>query len=88
MSAPRPFAEMPGGLLSSRQFRSSVRMTDVSVKTDADELALALARGAHKTAGRSSCGRRLGLLLPVALAVVWEMAVRFGWSNGRLVPPP
>jgi sulfonate transport system permease protein len=30
----------------------------------------------------------LGLLLPVALAVCWEMAVRLGWSNGRLVPPP
>jgi sulfonate transport system permease protein len=30
----------------------------------------------------------LGLLLPVALAVCWEIAVRMGWSNGRLVPPP
>lgn len=30
----------------------------------------------------------IGLLLPLALAVGWEMAVRAGWSNGRLVPPP
>src|SRR5262249_9053848 len=30
----------------------------------------------------------LGLLLPVALAVFWEIAVRWGWSSGRLVPPP
>jgi sulfonate transport system permease protein len=30
----------------------------------------------------------LGLLLPVALAVAWEIAVHVGWSNGRLVPPP
>ena len=30
----------------------------------------------------------LGLALPVALAVSWEIAVRLGWSNGRLVPPP
>lgn len=30
----------------------------------------------------------LGLLLPVGLALGWEMAVRAGWSNGRLVPPP
>lgn len=30
----------------------------------------------------------LGLLLPIALALVWELAVRFGYSNGRLVPPP
>jgi sulfonate transport system permease protein len=30
----------------------------------------------------------LGLLLPVALALSWELAVSLGWSNGRLVPPP
>ncbi len=30
----------------------------------------------------------LGLLLPVVLAVLWEFAVRLGWSSGRLVPPP
>jgi len=28
------------------------------------------------------------LLLPIALAIGWELAVRFGLSNGRLVPPP
>src|ERR1700734_2143374 len=30
----------------------------------------------------------LGLLLPLGLAVAWEIAVRLGLSNGRLVPPP
>ena len=30
----------------------------------------------------------LGLVLPVGLAVLWEIAVRAGFSNGRLVPPP
>ena len=30
----------------------------------------------------------LGLLLPLGLALAWELAVRFGYSNGRLVPPP
>jgi sulfonate transport system permease protein len=30
----------------------------------------------------------LGLLLPIGLAVFWEIAVRMGLSNGRLVPPP
>jgi sulfonate transport system permease protein len=30
----------------------------------------------------------LGLLLPLVVAAGWEMAVRLGWSNGRLVPPP
>jgi sulfonate transport system permease protein len=30
----------------------------------------------------------LGLLLPLGLALGWEIAVRAGLSNGRLVPPP
>src|SRR5882757_6456509 len=30
----------------------------------------------------------LGLLLPVGLALAWEIIVWHGWSNGRLVPPP
>ncbi len=30
----------------------------------------------------------LGLLVPVGLALFWELAVRFGLSSGRLVPPP
>jgi sulfonate transport system permease protein len=30
----------------------------------------------------------LGLLLPVGLALGWELVVRAGYSDGRLVPPP
>jgi len=30
----------------------------------------------------------LGLFLPLLLALGWELAVRTGLSNGRLVPPP
>lgn len=30
----------------------------------------------------------LGVVLPLTLAVTWELAVWSGWSNGRLVPPP
>jgi sulfonate transport system permease protein len=30
----------------------------------------------------------LGLVLPLALAIGWEIMVHLGWSNGRLVPPP
>jgi sulfonate transport system permease protein len=30
----------------------------------------------------------LGLLLPLTLALGWELAVWLGYSNGRLVPPP
>ena len=30
----------------------------------------------------------LGILLPLSLALGWELIVRFGLSSGRLVPPP
>ncbi|MBS0532497.1 MAG: ABC transporter permease [Proteobacteria bacterium] len=30
----------------------------------------------------------IGLIIPVTAAIVWEFAVRWGWSDGRLVPPP
>lgn len=33
-------------------------------------------------------GWALGFVLPVALAVLWELSVRVGWANGRLMPPP
>jgi sulfonate transport system permease protein len=45
---------------------------------------------------RSAASRRsrrwvrpvLGLVVPVTLAVAWEIVVRLGWSSGRLAPPP
>jgi sulfonate transport system permease protein len=37
---------------------------------------------------RRYAGPALGLLLPVGLALIWEIVVAKGWSNGRLVPPP
>ena len=30
----------------------------------------------------------LGLLLPVSIALAWELIVWLGYSNGRLMPPP
>jgi sulfonate transport system permease protein len=30
----------------------------------------------------------LGLILPVGAALLWELLVRMGFSDGRLVPPP
>jgi sulfonate transport system permease protein len=40
--------------------------------------------------GRFRCYARplLGLVLPLGLALAWEIIVRLGLSNGRLVPPP
>ena len=36
----------------------------------------------------ASPGVLLGLVLPVALALGWEAAVRLGFAEGRLLPPP
>jgi len=30
----------------------------------------------------------VGLIIPAGLAVLWELAVRFGIAHGRLMPPP
>ena len=49
-------------------------------------------RPARKPASRPRIARlarpALGLVLPVGLALLWEIAVHMGLSNGRLVPPP
>jgi sulfonate transport system permease protein len=48
----------------------------------------ALDRPAPRTSVARLVRPGLGLLLPVVLAIAWELAVRSGLSNGRLVPPP
>lgn len=52
------------------------------------ETPLANAEAAQPVRRRSHTGWLLGLALPVGLAVAWELLVWFGFSNGRLVPPP
>ncbi len=48
-----------------------------------------LAAPAEASRSRVPSGRLLlGLLLPLALALGWELAVRSGWAQGRLMPPP
>jgi sulfonate transport system permease protein len=55
-----------------------------------------VAQGTDTAAVQPASGKRwsrlarpaLGLVLPVALAVVWEFVVRMGWASGRLAPPP
>jgi sulfonate transport system permease protein len=48
-----------------------------------------LAAPSEASRSRVPSGRiLLGLLLPLALALGWELAVRSGWAQGRLMPPP
>jgi len=60
--------------------------------TDIAASAQAPAAEAGRLSGASPLAPRvrwtLGLLLPLALAVGWEAAVRFGLASGRLMPPP
>jgi sulfonate transport system permease protein len=56
---------------------------------------MTLAAQATPAQERSAPSRRarwirpaLGLIVPVILALVWEIVVRLGWSTGRLTPPP
>ena len=61
-------------------------MADVlSMETDDAERPAPVSGGAWNERLKSF-GR--GLLLPVALLLGWELAVRFGWAEGRLLPPP
>jgi sulfonate transport system permease protein len=47
---------------------------------------------ADRATARRGLGRvarpALGLILPVGLALFWELAVHWGLASGRLVPPP
>src|SRR6266480_2947724 len=58
-------------------------------------VAMTIAAEGSPAQARSAASRRtrfirpaLGLIVPVTLALAWEIIVRLGWSNGRLAPPP
>jgi len=73
-----------------------VGIRDVALESDAVSLVAmtagveqaGVAGAASKTGAARVLRPALGLLLPIGLAVFWEIAVRMGFSNGRLVPPP
>ena len=60
----------------------------MTVELSAPERADPIARPASPGRLHRYARPALGLLLPVGLALGWEIAVGQGWSNGRLVPPP
>ena len=60
----------------------------MSVELPALERTDAMASQASPARLRRYARPALGLLLPVGLALFWEIWVGLGYSNGRLVPPP
>src|ERR1700678_2146721 len=66
--------------LARRGFATS--MTSETIATELSTTEAAATRRRHYARPL------LGLLLPVAVALSWEIVVRLGLSNGRLVPPP
>src|SRR5712672_3011205 len=77
--------------------RSSIRLAiqTRSVLAMAMTVELPIRENADVTASSAPSGRlprwarpALGLLLPLGLALAWEIIVALGLSNGRLVPPP
>src|SRR4030081_735321 len=53
-------------------------------RADTDTMATSAPSGRLRRWARPA----LGLLLPVGMALAWEIVVWLGLSNGRLVPPP
>ncbi|MFO1149588.1 MAG: ABC transporter permease [Alsobacter sp.] len=49
---------------------------------------VALAPASHGRARLPSSRWLLGIVLPLVLALAWELAVRLGLAQGRLMPPP
>src|ERR1700682_4999697 len=60
----------------------------MTVELPALERPDAIARPAPSARLRRYTRPALGLLLPVGLALAWEIIVWLGLSNGRLGPPP
>lgn len=65
-------------------------MSSVLMSVEANSTPVPREAAPRRRADSSASVRRLvlALALPVGLAVAWELAVRAGLSNGRLMPPP
>jgi sulfonate transport system permease protein len=60
-------------------------VTDVAPAKPIEE---ARPQGAMRPAVPRAMGWTIGFVLPLALALGWEAAVRLGYAQGRLMPPP
>jgi sulfonate transport system permease protein len=60
-------------------------MTSETIATVKPEISASEAATSRR---RSYARPLLGLLLPLGVALAWEMIVRLGLASGRLVPPP
>lgn len=60
----------------------------MTVTAERPALQTAAERPPARAAGARLVAPLIGLALPVGLGLAWELMVRAGWSDGRLVPPP
>jgi sulfonate transport system permease protein len=63
-------------------------MATTELSIDEDRSGHAPAAAGALRAEKSALRLLLGLVLPVALGLTWEVAVRSGLATGRLMPPP
>ena len=65
-------------------------MSSVGMSVEAKSAAVpGRAMGAWTTGALTGVRRLgIGIALPIGVAIAWELAVRAGLSDGRLVPPP
>jgi sulfonate transport system permease protein len=78
---PAPAATPPAPLKRASRLASFPRLRAFA--------ALVVKKRAGRLRSQVAVHRALyGLILPLSGAILWEIAVRAGWSDGRLVPPP
>ncbi|MBK4217480.1 ABC transporter permease [Paracoccus caeni] len=63
-------------------------MTDILSDTEARKHRDARSALFERAGGLRNVPLAVGLILPLSLALVWELAVAAGLSSGRLLPPP
>ncbi|MBX9926299.1 MAG: ABC transporter permease [Hyphomicrobiaceae bacterium] len=60
----------------------------IDTRGSASSSAVVPSRTEARTLGAIDSVWWLGLVVPVLIAILWELAVAGGYANGRLVPPP
>jgi sulfonate transport system permease protein len=86
--ARRGDSELRRGYRLSREYAVTMTITAELQTPQPIEASMPAAPAVPPTLLRRLARPLLGLALPLGVALGWELLVWFGWSNGRLVPPP